>query len=56
MAKSTQQEEENSFHCIWSIADYGTENETLMSIEHKKLRSFEMSSWRRKEKIIWNDV
>ena len=40
---------------IWSIALYGAENLTLRAVDQKQLESFEMSCWRRMEKIIWTD-
>ena len=38
---------------IWSMALYGAETWTLRAADKKYLESFEMSSWRRMEKIIW---
>jgi hypothetical protein len=40
---------------IWSIALYGAETWTLREVNQKHLESFEMSSWRRMEKISWTD-
>jgi hypothetical protein len=40
---------------IWSIALYGTETWTLPAVDQKHLESFEMSCWRRMEKISWTD-
>jgi hypothetical protein len=38
---------------IWGIALYGGETWTLRAVDQKYLGSFEMSCWRRKEKISW---
>jgi hypothetical protein len=40
---------------IWSIALYGAETWTLRAVDQKHLESFEMSCWRRMEKISWTD-
>jgi hypothetical protein len=40
---------------IWSIALYGTETWMLQVEDQKHLESFEMSCWRRMEKISWTD-
>jgi hypothetical protein len=39
----------------WSIALCGAETWTLRKLDQKYLESFEMSSWRRMEKISWTD-
>jgi hypothetical protein len=39
---------------IWSTALFGTETWTLQA-DQKHLESFEMSCWRRMEKISWTD-
>ena len=40
---------------IWSMALYGAETWTLRAADQKYLGSFEMSCWRRMEKISWTD-
>ena len=40
---------------IWSIALYGAETGTLLSVDQKHVESFEMWCWRRMEKISWTD-
>jgi len=40
---------------IWSMALYGAETWTLRAADQKYLESFEMSCWRRMEKISWTD-
>jgi hypothetical protein len=40
---------------IWSIALYGSEKWTFWRVDQKYLKSLEMLSWRRKEKIRWTD-
>jgi hypothetical protein len=40
---------------IWSIALYGAETWTLWAVDQKHLESFEVSCWRRMEKISWTD-
>jgi hypothetical protein len=39
----------------WSIALYGAETWRLRAVDQKHLESFEMSCWRRMEKISWTD-
>jgi len=39
---------------IWSIALYGAETWTLQA-DQKHMESFEMSCWRRTERISWTD-
>ena len=39
---------------IWSTALYGAETGTFRAVD-KQLESFEMSCWRRMEKISWTD-
>ena len=38
---------------VWSMALYGAETWTLLATDQKHLESFEMSRWRRMEKISW---
>jgi hypothetical protein len=38
---------------IWSIALHGAETLTLQKVDQKYMESFEMSCWRRMEKISW---
>ena len=40
---------------IWSITLYGAETWMLRAVDQKHLESFEMSCWRRMEKISWAD-
>jgi hypothetical protein len=40
---------------IWSTALYGAETWTLLKVDQKDLKSFEMWCWRRMEKISWTD-
>jgi hypothetical protein len=40
---------------VWSIALYSAKTWTLKPVDQKHLKSFEMWSWRRMEKIIWTD-
>ena len=40
---------------IWSVALYGAETGTLRAVDQKHRESFEMSCWRRMEKIGWTD-
>jgi hypothetical protein len=40
---------------VWSIVLYGAENWTLRAVDQKHLESFEMWSWRRREKNSWTD-
>jgi len=40
---------------IWSIALYGAEYCTLRVVDQKHLECFEMSWWRRMEKISWTE-
>jgi hypothetical protein len=40
---------------IWSIALYGAETWTLRAVDQKHMDSFEMSCWKRMEKISWTD-
>jgi hypothetical protein len=40
---------------IWSTALYGAETWTLRKVDQKYLESFEISCWRRMEKISWTD-
>ena len=39
---------------VWIIALYGPETWKLRKLERMYLESFEMRSWRRKEKIKWS--
>ena len=41
-------------HC-WNKAFYGAETWALQKVDKKYLGSFEMSCWRRMEKISWAD-
>ena len=40
---------------VWSMVLYGAETWTLRATDQKRLESFEMWCWRRKEKISWTD-
>jgi len=40
---------------IWNIALYGAETWTIRAVDQKHLERFEMSCWRRMEKICWTD-
>jgi hypothetical protein len=40
---------------VWSIALYGAETWTLLTVDQKQMESFEMWCWRRMEKISWTD-
>ena len=40
---------------LWNIALYGAETWTLRAVDQKHMESFEMSCWRRMEKISWTD-
>jgi len=40
---------------IWCMALYGAETWTLRAADQKYLESFEISYWRRMEKISWTD-
>ena len=39
--------------CLWSIALYGAESDTLQKLFYKRLGSFEVQYWRRMKKIGW---
>jgi hypothetical protein len=41
--------------CIWSKAIYGAETWMLWTLDQTHLESFEMSCWRRMEKISWTE-
>src|SRR5215813_4188104 len=40
---------------VWSVLLYGCETWTLRSKDIKKLKAFEMWTWRRLERISWMD-
>ena len=40
---------------VWSVAMYAVETWTLREVDRKKIEAFEMSIWRRMEKISWSD-
>jgi hypothetical protein len=40
---------------VWSIALYGAENWTLLTVDQKHLKNFEMWCLRRMEKFSWTD-
>ena len=41
---------------VWSVALYGAETWTLRRNEQKQLEAFEMSIWRRMERVTWTDI
>ena len=41
-------------HC-WNVTFYGVETRALQKVDQKYLESFEMTHWRRMEKISWAD-
>jgi hypothetical protein len=41
--------------CIWSVALYGSETQTLWKKEERVVKTFEIRCWRRRLKIKWTD-